>query len=111
MSHFVQILRPESDCTNDGVTAHGKGGNALLLDPGEAVPDLPKRDPPLPRLRAVPWYGYFKAVPIETPKGMAGPMFGGNFVETSDSRFSAKYPHPIPVHDRFESVARATNED
>jgi hypothetical protein len=30
-----------------------------------------------------------------------GPMFGGNFVYTSDSRFPNKYP--IPVHDRWES--------
>ena len=31
-------------------------------------------------------------------------MFGGNFVYTSDSRFSRKYGgQPVQVHDRFES--------
>ena len=30
-------------------------------------------------------------------------MFGGNFVYTSDSRFSRAYGHaPVAVHDRFE---------
>lgn len=30
-------------------------------------------------------------------------MFGGNFVWSSDSRFSEKYPSPVPVHDRIEA--------
>lgn len=29
-------------------------------------------------------------------------MFGGNYVVTSDSRFSKKYPYPISIHDRIE---------
>lgn len=29
-----------------------------------------------------------------------GPMFGGSFVWSSDSRFPADYP--VPLHDRFE---------
>ena len=45
--------------------------------------------------------GYVKAVPIKTPKGMVGPMFGGNFIYSSDSRFPYKYP--VPIHDRFET--------
>ena len=32
-----------------------------------------------------------------------GPMFGGAFIWSSDSRFPSDYP--IPVHDRFEEVA------
>ena len=38
------------------------------------------------------------------PEGVEGwSMFGGNFVYTSDSRFSRLYGHsPIAVHDRFE---------
>jgi hypothetical protein len=29
-----------------------------------------------------------------------GPMFGGNFISSSDSRFPFHYP--LPIHDRFE---------
>lgn len=38
------------------------------------------------------------------PRGVKGwTMFGGNFVYTSDSRFSKKYGrHPVHVHDRIE---------
>lgn len=32
-----------------------------------------------------------------------GPMFGGNFIYTSDSRFPNDYP--LPIHDRFETQA------
>lgn len=44
---------------------------------------------------------YVSAEPIEQPKGMCGPMFGGSFIYTSDSRFPNDYP--IPLHDRFET--------
>lgn len=46
------------------------------------------------------------AVPLEYPKGKVGPMFGGNFIYTSDSRFPCvgrQLKLPIPVHDRFET--------
>ena len=29
-------------------------------------------------------------------------MFGGNYITTSDNRFSVKYPYPISIHDRIE---------
>lgn len=35
--------------------------------------------------------------------GLVGPMFGGNFVYSSDSRFRKVCPAPIPVHDRYET--------
>ncbi len=43
------------------------------------------------------------AVPIENKvKGMNGPMFGGCFIYSSDSRFRAISKGPIALHDRFE---------
>jgi len=42
------------------------------------------------------WY----AEPFIKGRGV-GPMFGGTFIHTSDSRFPKK--HPIPLHDRYES--------
>lgn len=29
-------------------------------------------------------------------------MFGGNYITTTDSRFSSAYGHVLPVHDRIE---------
>lgn len=46
---------------------------------------------------------YYYAVPLfksEFQEKMNGPMNGGNFVHTSDSRFP--FEGPIPIHDRFE---------
>lgn len=111
--HFVEILRGNSDCTNDGVTSRARGAvNALLLDPGhETGPFEPSdRIPTLLVIRR--WIGtpneYAHAVPCDkdgvplAPKGANGPMFGGNFVYSSDGRFRAICQYPIPVHDRFE---------
>jgi hypothetical protein len=50
---------------------------------------------------------HFFAEPLEKPKNAAGPMFGGNFCYTSDSRlyrFGGDYHLPIPIHDRFETA-------
>jgi hypothetical protein len=44
---------------------------------------------------------YVHCEPItERPPNTVGPMFGGNFIYTSDSRFPNKYP--IAIHDRYE---------
>lgn len=34
--------------------------------------------------------------------GRTRAMFGGSFVWTSDSRFRALYPAPVPLHNRYE---------
>lgn len=55
---------------------------------------------------------YYHAEPIDQPSGMVGPMFGGNFCYSSDSRFREICQYPIPIHDRFETVeAYARNCD
>lgn len=46
---------------------------------------------------------YIHCTPItERPKNCNGPMFGGNFIYSSDSRFPNDYP--IPIHDRYEKI-------
>lgn len=88
------------DCTNNGVTSPKHGNRlyvphpqgptllediedkkAVILEPGEAGGHL-----------------HFK------PRGAKGwTMAGGNFVYTSDSRFSNLYGRqPVSVHDRIE---------
>ena len=52
--------------------------------------------------------------PVEAKKpGMVGPMFGGNYAETSDDRFTqalrdltgAKFYGAVPIFDRYETTA------
>jgi len=51
--------------------------------------------------------GYLSAVPVDQPEGdgaAIGPMFGGCFIWSSDSRMRRLSQQPIPLHDRFESA-------
>ena len=57
---------------------------------------------------------HFFAEPLEKPKNVVGPMFGGNFCYTSDSRlyrFGGDYHLPIPIHDRFETEREYSSYD
>ena len=94
---LVEIMG--DDCTNHGVTS-GKT-KAIIYGPG--IPEIFESDEETPALKIVPGYGTreFMAVPEIQPAGGMGPMFGGHFVYTSDSRFPAG--QPIHVHDRFET--------
>lgn len=51
------------------------------------------------------WGGEPILVPSVFPEGMIGPMFGGTFAYSSDSRFFEKVNRhgAIPIHDRFET--------
>lgn len=101
----VSVLRNAefgySDCSNDGVSA--RFSKFILV--GEGVPEIFEATADMPVLvlvrRNIGGRPYVHAEPLEKPPGMVGPMFGGNFVHTSDSRFPNSYP--IPIHDRFET--------
>lgn len=104
MALTVFVLRSSSDATNGGVTA----SEAMFTLLGE------NESPPAgcgPFLRVVKrTFGrevYVHAEPIEARHGLIGPMHGGNFVHTSDSRWRDLVGHsyPISVHDRFETVS------
>lgn len=89
------------NCSADGITSKNK--NLILIGPG--VPEIFEGDETnTVKLveRDICGNGrYLHAEPVSQPEGMAGPMMGGAFIYTSDSRFPSK--QPIPVHDRFES--------
>lgn len=79
-----------------------------LVGAGELGPFLPNAKTPALYLRPGNLRdGSFRAVPANPPgiANLIGPMFGGAFVYTSDSRFpkSGGTHSPIPVHDRWES--------
>ena len=102
---IVHVLRPAEggDTTNGGVTS--RFAQFVLI--GDGLPEIFEPDARLPALRLVRrrigdrQADY--AVPTDHPEGLAGPMFGGNFVHTSDGRFGRD---PLPVHDRFETWAQ-----
>lgn len=112
----VGVLRDAGlgDCTNGGVT--GKHNRVTLfvpgrldgyIDPAEAQNALVAINRPEFGWYAVPaeWVKVVNGKPVVTPPaGSVGPMFGGNFIYTSDSRFrEAVGWQPIPVHDRVET--------
>ena len=91
------------DCTANGITS--KHDNLILIDENGGNYDCPHMGSFENTVKLVKrdlWgKEYLHAEPLVKPKGMVGPMFGGNFIYTSDSRFPSSYP--IPVHDRFET--------
>ncbi len=101
---LVEIYRNAAgyDCTNNGITS--RVTNAILC--GGGMPEICEEHEGVPALilktKSYRGQPYYYAVPADAdPK--AWYMFGGNFVYTSDSRFSEHCPYPIPVHDRRES--------
>jgi len=97
---LVFILKENGcGCTNGGVTE--KANRAILYWDG--VPEIFSSSDDTPALQLQKRCGRLIAVPVNDPrmKTHCGPMFGGNFIYTSDSRFPNEYP--IPVHDRFET--------
>ena len=90
-----------SDCTANGITSHYS--RLVLVGDGVDGPfDVKEGEPHLKLVkRNMGSREYLHAVPVNFGGKGVGPMFGGNFIYTSDSRFPSDYP--IPVHDRFES--------
>lgn len=100
---FVYRDARGSDCTNGGVTS--KFDHMVLIDPKIRAPFTVSNTCPGLKLVRRNFGGseYIHAEPLEQPKGRVGPMFGGNYISSSDSRFREICQYPIPVHDRFET--------
>lgn len=95
------------DCTNGGVTSNHKTV-AILCESGPWTAEDAARAE-VPMMCMVSRNGYRSAVSCDvdgnviTPTDKAGPMMGGNFIYSSDSRFRQLInEYPLPVHDRFE---------
>jgi hypothetical protein len=102
---LVDVLRCADgrDCTAGGVTSRVTKA-VLVEDDCELGPFEPDERAPALRfvVRNVRGRRCVHAEPIDQPiEGKVGPMFGGNYVTSSDGRFPSDYP--IPVHDRFET--------
>jgi hypothetical protein len=98
------VFRAEAfpDCTNGGISSRCDRVTLVGLGPEcEIFPATPER--PAVRLvrRTIRGSVYLHAEPVDQPEGLVGPMAGGNFIYSSDSRFPSDYP--ISLHDRFET--------
>jgi hypothetical protein len=89
-----------ANCSNDGISSRCE--EVTLVDIGV---DLfsPRPDRPAVRLIKRSFSGkvYLHAEPVDQPTGLVGPMFGGTFIFSSDSRFPSDYP--IALHDRWDT--------
>lgn len=112
----VNIYRPDmGDCTNGGVTSPARAEGKIFVVFDEAIErgnwDLAECEDneKIVCLKVVRrWTGtpneYLHLEPMfGRPEGQAGPMAGGNYAGSSDSRFRDVSPYPLPIHDRWET--------
>ena len=92
------------DCTNGGVSS--KVAEITLVGP-----DVPERNTvrdaaPAFRIKTITVGGvdHLSVEPVDQPKGMIGPMFGGNYAICHHNNDGL--PHALPIHDRFETQAQ-----
>lgn len=94
-----------TDCSNGGISS--RVNEVILIGDGIRGPFEPDSESPAVEIRSIRvglGFEHFYAVPIADElrhEGHVGPMFGGCFIYTSDSRFP--FDHPIPLHDRWET--------
>lgn len=100
MGLLVSVYRsPGLDCTNGGVSSTADTLCIVNID----GPFEPSDTHPAARL--IRSGGIARIIPEQPGEGV-GPMFGGHFAATSDSRFSRAvgFYGAVPIHDRWESA-------
>lgn len=94
-------------CSNGGLSSNHT--TATLV--GDDIPGIFEETAERPAVRLQAHYpGIVRLVPASIPEGRAGPMFGGAFGYSSDSRFTeaverligGKFYGAVALHDRFE---------
>ncbi len=97
----VNVYTSGTDCSLNGVTFTNPNDLVVPCEDGHITEeDVEARG----YIRLVP--GKILNCPNFTPEGTENKwtMMGGNFVYSTDSRFSRKYGNaPVAVHDRIES--------
>ena len=96
-AHFPDSSNRGISSRCDKVILVGLGKECEIFEP------TPER--PAVRLvrRTLSGRPYLHVEPVEQPEGLVGPMAGGTFIYSTDSRFPS--PYPISLHDRFETQA------
>lgn len=105
---IVDVYRSAfGDCSNGGLSSR----HDRLLLVGPTVPQIFEESDEWPSIELGIAGNRVHVRPVELPSGMAGPMFGGAFVYSSDSRFkdATGVPdgRPLHLHDRFETSEQA----
>lgn len=103
---LVFVLRPAGGGSQNGGVTATHDQFILTWDRALAEPaPVFEPDEQTPELRLQTRCGRLIAIPVGDPRlhdgTHRGPMFGGCYITSSDSRFPGEYP--IPVHDRFEA--------
>ena len=106
----VYILKNGGDYSNGGIS----GQVSTLAITNIGGPFNPTEDAPAAMLKNHV-FDTVIAVPEDIPENMVGPMAGGTYIISSDSRFGAKLRElgltnsyvAIPFHDRFETAETA----
>jgi hypothetical protein len=88
-------------CTNNGLT--DKVTKLILVGDGIDGPFEVKEGEPYLELVRNAYRVHAEPRNFGDMSGLIGPMFGGNFVYSSDSRFTKVCYAPLPVHDRYET--------
>jgi hypothetical protein len=97
---ICEIYRRTGEFSNGGISSRCQA--VTLVDIGVDLFD-PVADRPAVKLvkRNFGNRVYLHAEPLEQPTGLVGPMAGGTFIYSCDSRFPSDYP--IALHDRWET--------
>lgn len=100
MGLIVDIYRNDYD--SEANAFHGKTSVTVVNIPG---PFEPNPDRPAAKLSKNALGNPIIIPDGERPDGTSGPMMGGTFAHTSDSRFNEAtgFYGAVAVHDRFES--------
>jgi hypothetical protein len=94
---ICQIYRAGSgEHSNGGISSHCQA--VTLVDIGV---DVFEPTGERPAVKLVKRNNFVHAEPVQQPTGLVGPMAGGTFIYSSDSRFPSQYP--IALHDRWET--------
>jgi len=95
----VRIFRSDYDSQNNAFHGYSQVTVVNVDGPFDPTPDAPAAI-----LTTGPGGNDQVVVPVAQPTGMAGPMFGGTFASSSDSRWwMAAGGSAIRIHDRFET--------
>lgn len=107
MGIIVSVYRNDlGDCTNGGMSSRV----SQICVTNVEGPFKPSDDCPAFELLPGHVKNAARLVPLQTPSKQIGPMFGGNYGSTSDSRFgdavralTGAHISIVPIHDRFET--------
>jgi hypothetical protein len=102
----IYRARTNNDGSNGGLSS--RVDQVTIIDGRIDGPFEPSDDAPAVRLveRMLNGAPYYHLEPFDRPEGKLGPMMGGTYVATPDSRLRRIAPSGVlPLHDRFETQA------